>query len=93
MENMEQNQLPKRLTLTAPKVSYQVSDDLIAGVITEAVWSEKRRDRSPRPGLWQDMISALKRGAAKSKRGTAESFLFQAMVDRLLEEFHAGEEK
>ena len=93
MENMEQNQLPKRLTLTAPKVSYQVSDDLIAGVITEAVWAEKRRDKSRRPWLWQDMISALKRGAAKSKRGTAESFLFQAMVDRLLEEFHAGEEE
>ena len=71
-----------------PKISYTVKDDLIAGVITMAVGSEKRR-----PWLWQDMISALKRGAAKSERGTAESFLFQAMVDRLLEEFHAGEEK
>ena len=76
-----------------PKISYTVGEDLMAGVITEAVWSEKRRDKSRRPWLWQDMISALKRGAAKSERGTAEAFLFQAMVDRLLEEFHAGEEK
>lgn len=71
-----------------PKVSYTVKDDLIAGVITEAVWSEKRRDRSPRPMLWQDMISALNRGAEKTEAGTASTFLFQAMVDRLLEEFH-----
>lgn len=74
-----------------PKISYTVGEDLMAGVITEAVWSEKRRDKSPRPGLWQDMIAALKRGAAKTKAGTAEAFLFQAMVDRLLEEFHAEE--
>jgi len=71
-----------------PKISYTVEDDLIAGVVAVAVWSEKRR-----PGLWQDMINAVKRGAEKSERGTASSFLFQAMVDRLLEEFHAGEEK
>lgn len=37
------------------------------------------------------MISALKRGAAKTKAGTAEAFLFQAMVDRLLKEFHTKE--
>ena len=74
-----------------PKISYTVGEDLMAGVITEAVWSEKRRDKSPRPWLWQDMIAALKRGAAKTKAGTAEAFLFQAMVDRLLEEFYAEE--
>ena len=76
-----------------PKISYTVGEDLMAGVITEAVWSEKRRDKSPRPGLWQDMLRALDRGAAGTKAGTAGAFLFQAMVDRLLEEFHAGEEK
>lgn len=69
-----------------PKISYTVGDDLITGVIATAVWSEKRRK-----GLWQDMISALNRGAAKTKQGTAEAFLFQAMVDRLLEEFHTEE--
>ena len=71
-----------------PKISYTVGDDLIAGVIAKAVWSEKRR-----PGLWQDMLRALDRGAAGTKAGTAGAFLFQAMVDRLLEEFHAGEEE
>lgn len=74
-----------------PRISYTVDDTLIAGVITEAVWSEKRRDRSPRPMLWQDMISALGRGAAKTEEGTASAFLFRAMVDRLLEEFHTKE--
>lgn len=71
-----------------PKISYTVGDDLITGVIATAVWSEKRR-----PGLWQDMLLALNRGAAGTKKGTAEAFLFQAMVDRLLEEFHSSEEK
>ena len=69
-----------------PKISYTVGDDLIAGVIAKAVWSEKRR-----PGLWQDMLRALDRGAAGTREGTAEAFLFQAMVDRLLEEFHTEE--
>lgn len=69
-----------------PKISYTVGDALIMGVVTRAVWSEKRR-----PGLWRDMLRALSRGAAKTEQGTAEAFLFQAMVDRLLEEFHTGE--
>ena len=68
------------------KISYTLGDDLIAGVITAAVMSEKRR-----PGLWQDMLRALDRGAAKTSEGTANAFLFRAMLDRLLEEFHAGE--
>jgi hypothetical protein len=34
------------------------------------------------------MIKALYRGAAKTKEGTVNAFLFRAMVDRLLEEFH-----
>ena len=68
------------------KISYTLGDDLIAGVITAAVMSEKRR-----PGLWQDMLRALDRGAAKTSEGTANAFLFRAMLGRLLEEFHAGE--
>ena len=68
------------------KISYTLGDDLIAGVITAAVMSEKRR-----PGLWQDMLRAVDRGAAKTSEGTANAFLFRAMLDRLLEEFHAGE--
>ncbi len=68
------------------KISYTLGNDLIAGVITAAVMSEKRR-----PGLWQDMLRALDRGAAKTSEGTANAFLFRAMLDRLLEEFHAGE--
>ena len=71
-----------------PKISYTVGDELIAGVITTAVMSEKRRS-----GLWQDMLRALDRGAAGTEAGTAGAFLFQAMVDRLLEEFHAIEKE
>lgn len=69
-----------------PKISYTVEDDLIAGVVAKAVWSEKKR-----PGLWKDMISALNRGADKTTEGSVSAFLFRAMVDRLLEEFHTGE--
>ena len=77
---------PQRLTLTEPKISHRVGDDLIAGVLTTAIRSEKQRF-----GLTQDMLRALSRGAAKTEQGTAEAFLFQAMVDRLLEEFHTEE--
>ncbi len=69
------------------KLSYQVWDNQIAGVVTAAVMSEQQR-----PGLWRDMLSALNRGAARTKEGTAGAFLFQAMVDRLLEEFHTSGE-
>lgn len=69
-----------------PPISYIVDDALIAGVVATAVWSEQRR-----PGLWQDMLSALERGATGTKEGTVNAFLFRAMVDRLLEEFHTGE--
>lgn len=69
-----------------PEISYTVEPPLITGVIARAVWSEKQR-----LGLWQDMIHALNRGAAKTEAGTAEAFLFQAMVDRLLEEYRTIE--
>ena len=65
-----------------PKISYTVGDDLITGVIATAVWSEARR-----PGLWQDMLRAVDRGAAGTKEGTVNAFFFRAMVDRLLEEY------
>ena len=71
-----------------PKISYTVGDDLITGVIATAVWSEARR-----PGLWQDMLRAVDRGAAGTKEGTVSAFFFRAMVDRLLEEFHTLEKE
>lgn len=71
-----------------PKISYTVGDDLITGVIATAVWSEARR-----PGLWQDMLRAVDRGAAGTKEGTVNAFFFRAMVDRLLEEFHTLEKE
>ena len=71
-----------------PKISYTVGDDLITGVIATAVWSEAQR-----PGLWQDMLRAVDRGAAGTKEGTVNAFFFRAMVDRLLEEFHTLEKE
>lgn len=71
-----------------PKITYNVNDELIRGVIARAVMSEPRR-----MGLWQDMLRALYQGAEKTEAGTVSAFLFRAMVDRLLEEYHAGEKK
>jgi len=71
---------------TDPKVTYRIEDALVTGVITTAVFREKHR-----PGIWQDMLNALHRGAAKTKNGSVNTFLLDAMVDRLLEEFHNGE--
>ena len=45
-------------------------------------------DRRQKPGNWQKMTAALRQGAAKTEQGTVNAFLFRAMVDRLLEEFH-----
>lgn len=75
--------IQKPLRVTDPAINWNVDDGLINAVIAKAVWSEERR-----PGIWQGMINALGRGADKTKEGTASAFLFQAMVDRLLEEFH-----
>lgn len=72
------------LRLPEPSVNWGLDDGVINAVIAAAVWSEKRR-----PGLWQGMINALNRGAGKTKEGTVNAFLFRAMVDRLLEEYHA----
>ena len=72
---------PPKLTDTA--VKWSIEDDVVNAVVAAAVWSESRR-----PGIWQAMIKALYRGAAKTKEGTVNAFLFRGMVDRLLEEFH-----
>ena len=45
-----------------PKITYNVNDELIRGVIARAVMSEPRR-----MGLWQDMLRALYQGAEKTK--------------------------
>ena len=74
------------LPLTESPLSRKLGDALLSGVITAAALSEK-----PRPGIWRDMLRAADRGAAGTKEGTVDAFLFQAMVDRLLEEFHMGE--
>jgi len=87
MEHKEYySESPPRLRVTDPSVSWSIGDEVINGVISAAVWSEKRR-----PGIWQAMIKALNSGAGKTKEGTVNAFLFRAMVDRLLEEFHSLE--
>jgi len=75
-----------RVRFTDPKITYKIDDALVTGVITTAVYREKQR-----PGIWQDMLNALNRGAAKTETGSVNTFLLNAMVDRLLEEFHNGE--
>lgn len=74
------------LRVTDPAIHWGLDDGVINAVITAAVWSEERR-----PGIWQGMINALNRGAEGTKEGTVNAFLFRAMVDRLLEEFHHPE--
>ena len=70
--------------MTDPKMSREIEDELVNAVITAAVWSEGQK-----PGNWQKMTAALRQGAAKTEQGTVNAFLFRAMVDRLLEEFHS----
>ncbi len=80
---MEQNQnFPPDPQVVDTKVSWQIREELINAVISAAVWSEGQR-----PGIWQKMIEALNQGAAKTREGTINAFLFRAMIDRLLEEF------
>lgn len=90
---MEHSKLPppqgnKPLRLTDPAISWNLDDGVINGVIAAAVWTEGQR-----PGVWQKMIAAMYHGAARTEKGTVNAFLFQAMVDRLLEEFQALEDK
>lgn len=80
----EKKELPQVVRMVAPKVRGQIGEELVNAVITAAVYSVERK-----PGTWQDMINALHRGAEKTEKGTVNELLFNAMVDRLLEEFHA----
>ena len=80
----EKKKLPQVVRVVAPKARGQINEELVNAVITAAVYSVERK-----PGMWQKMINALNRGAEKTEKGTVNEFLFQAMVDRLLEEFHA----
>lgn len=81
-DNDKVNHVPKRPRVVDTKVKWRVEDELINAVITAAVWSTERK-----PGTWQKMIEAVHRGAAGTKEGTVNAFFFQAMVNRLLEEF------
>ena len=80
----EKKKLPQVVRVTDPKMIREIEDELVNAVIMAAVWSEERK-----PGTWQKMINALHRGAEKTEQGTVNAFLFRAMVDRLLEEFHS----
>ena len=79
----EKTNVQPNLRLVDGKASWEVGEELIHAVIAAAVGAEERR-----PGVWQEMIEAIKRGAAGTEEGTVNAFLFRAMVDRLLEEFH-----
>lgn len=67
-----------------PAPDWGLGDGVIFGIIAAAVWAE-----GPRPRIWNSMMQALGEGAKKTKEGTIDAFLFFAMVDKLLEEFHA----
>ena len=68
--------------MAAPKARGQIGEEPVNAVITVAVYSVEWK-----PGTWQKMINALFRGAKKTEKSTVNEFLFQAMVNRLLEEF------
>ena len=74
---------PMPWNLTEPPMRWSLDDGLINGVIAAAVWSVGQR-----PGVWGKMMTALDRGVRKTEEDTLDAFFFQAMVDRLLEEFH-----
>lgn len=78
----EKKKLPQVVRVVAPKVRGEIGEELVNAVITAAVYSVGQK-----PGTCQNMITALYRGAEKTEKGTVNAFLFQAMVDRLLEEF------
>ena len=80
----EKKKLPQVVRVVAPKARGQINEELVNAVITAAVYSVERNTWT-----WQNMITALHRGAEKTEKGTVNEFLFQAMVNRLLEEFRA----
>lgn len=86
--DFSKNDPSKPLRVTDPPLKWQIDDGIVTGVLTKAVWAAGQR-----PGTWQKMIKAMHHGAEKTEQGTVNAFLFQAMVDRLLEESHALEDK
>jgi len=72
-----------RVTETIP--SREIGERLLTGVVWAAVCEVKKTGSKK---IWQKMIQALNHGADGTKEKTVDAFLFQAMVDRLLEEFH-----
>lgn len=79
----EKKKLPQVVRVVAPKARGQIDEELVNAVIAAAVYAVERDTWT-----WQKMINALHRGAEGTEKGTVNEFLFQAMVDRLLEEFH-----
>lgn len=69
--------------MSEPPINWNIDDELINAVITAAVWAEGQK-----PGVWGKMLAALDQGGQKTREGTVNAFLFRAMVERLLEEFH-----
>ena len=78
--------LPPRVRVTETPAMVKIEDCLINAVLVDAVMKEDHP-----PGIWKKMIRALYAGAAKTEYGTIEEFVYQAMVDRLLEEYHTLE--
>lgn len=83
MEDQRKKEISPPPRLTDTTLRWSVEDDVVNAVIAAAVWLEGQK-----PGIWQAMIKALHCGAAKTEEGTVNAFLFRAMVERLLEEFH-----
>lgn len=80
----EKKKLPQVVRTVASKARGQINEELVNAVIAAAVYSVERDTWT-----WQKMINALHRGAERTEKGTVNEFLFQAMVERLLEEFRA----
>ena len=63
---MEQDRkLPPRLRVTEPTPTQIIEEDLLYGVVTAAAIAENLR-----PGIWQDITTAMCQGASKTKTGS-----------------------
>lgn len=78
----EKRELAQVVRLVASEARGEIGEELVNAVLTAAVYSVEQK-----PGTWRKMITALHCGAEKTAKGTANEFLFNAMVDRLLEEY------
>ena len=78
----EKRELPQVVRLVVPKARGEIGEGLVNAVLTAAVYSVEQK-----PGTWRKMITALYCGAEKTAKGTVNEFLFNAMVDCLLEEY------